>query len=126
MFGATVVDRASMRAWKLSEIDRELLPLIQEAARKDTGRWAREAQERREEWIARKRAEHVQDNMDLAASQAGPREITPTRGGQRLPARTKPQVDWFEIAVKALLGIATGGRGGHARRQGGTGRRRGP
>ena len=125
VFGATVVDRASMRAWKLSEIDRELLPLIQEAARKDTGRWAREAQERREEWIARKRAEHVQDNMDLAASQAGPREITPTRGGQRLPARTKPQVDWFEIAVKALLGIATGGRGGHARRQGGTGRRRG-
>jgi len=26
VFGATVVDRASMRAWKLSEIDRELLP----------------------------------------------------------------------------------------------------
>ena len=125
VFGATVVDRASMRAWKLSEIDRELLPLIQDAARKDTGRWAREAQERREEWIARKRAEHVQDNMDLAANQAGPREITPARGGQRLPARTKPQVDWFEIAVKALLGIATGGRSGHVRRQGGTGRRRG-
>ena len=117
VFGATVVDRSSMQAWKLSEIDREIMPLIQEAARKDTGRWDREAQERKEEWIARKRAErlaeHIQANMDLAARQAGPREYVPgkttARGGRGAHPVRNNVTDWLELAANILLGMKGNG-----------------
>lgn len=112
LFGATVVDHTARRAYKLSELDRGLLAVLQETERPETGRWDTEAQIRKEEWLERKRAEreaerarrrqaHIQSNMDLAAQQAEPAD--PGAGTAKAD-----KTDWLAYAASILEAMLTG------------------
>lgn len=105
LFGANVVDHTAKKAWKLSELDRELTAVLKETARPETGRWDAESKLRKEEWIERRRSEkrqaHIQSNMDLAAKQEGPRE--PGTGSLR-----ESGTDWLSYAVGMLEMLLTG------------------
>lgn len=105
-FGATVVDHSARRAYKLSELDRELTSILKETARPETGRWDLEAEIAKEEWARQKRAEReaarIQQNMDLAASQEGPRQPGENSQGRGT------EIDWLAFALGILEALLTG------------------
>ena len=105
-FGATVVEHSARRAYKLSELDRELTAILKETARPETGRWDLEAEIAKEEWIQQKRAErenaHIQRNMDLAAQQAGPMEPEGVSAGR------EDKTNWLAFAIMMLEALLTG------------------
>lgn len=112
LFGATIIDHSAKRAYKLSELDRSILPALQEAERPETGRWDTEERLRKEEWIARKKAEREAErarrqqarilrNIDLAAAQARPGD--PGAGTPR-----EDRTDWLAYAASILEAMLTG------------------
>lgn len=72
IFGATVVDHLSKRAYKLSELDKSILLTVKSLGQPN-GAWEINERKYREQWVQLKRAEwqeaHIQRNMDLAAKQ---------------------------------------------------------
>lgn len=105
-FGGTVVDHTRKRAYKLSELDRGLTNLIKETARPGTGRWDREAELAKEEWIRQKQEEkaraRIQRNMDLAALQEEPTRLEPAHMDRAA------ETDWLAFALGVLETLLTG------------------
>ena len=125
LFGATFVDHESMRAYKLSELDRSfhkdeqekvITPILKAAAVPETGSWAENEKLYYEQWLESKRTEHkkrlalkreahIQHNMDLAAKQASDQQKDPIQAYRRILKR-KPLPGEFDYLVNALRTLA--------------------